>query len=140
MWNGGFRQPMSSILDTPERIHRALDYHLQRHNLLTANLAHIDTPGFRPQDLARGEAFGAELDAALAASDPRHLQAPGRVEGAFEVVTDPTASPGLDGNAVSVDREAVKIAANQLRYDTLATLATQELNGLEWAANDGRAG
>jgi flagellar basal body rod protein FlgB len=39
---------------------------------------------------------------------------------------------------VSVDREAVKIAANQLRYDTLAVLASQTLNGLAWAANDGR--
>ena len=47
---------------------------------------------------------------------------------------------GFDGNAVSVDREAVKIAANQLRYDTLAVLASQELDGLGWAANDGRAG
>lgn len=131
---------MSSILHTSEQIHRALDYHLQRHNLLTSNLAHIDTPGFRPQDLTRGESFEAELDAVMATTDTRHLAAPGQTAGAFEVVTDPTATPGLDGNAVSVDREAVKIAANQLRYDTLATLATQELSGLQWAANDGRPG
>ena len=126
------------LFDTTGRIHQALDYHMQRHNLLTANLAHLDTPGFRPQDLLRGGGFEAELDAALTLTDPGHLT--GAAGGSFEVVTDTASLPGLDGNAVSVDREAVKIAANQLRYDTLATLASQELSGLAWAANDGRGG
>ena len=126
------------LFDTTGRIHQALDYHMQRHNLLTANLAHLDTPGFRPLDLLRGGGFEAELDAALTASDAGHLA--GTSGGRFEVVTDPSSTPGLDGNAVSVDREAVKIAANQLRYDALATLATHELSGLAWAANDGRGG
>lgn len=130
-----------SLLDTTERLHRALDYHLQRHNLLTANLTHIDTPGFRPLDLARSDSFEAELRTALATTDPGHLTGPAGASGArVAVISDPGATPGLDGNAVSVDREAVKIAANQLRYDTLAVLTTQELSGLAWAANDGRAG
>jgi flagellar basal-body rod protein FlgB len=128
------------ILDTAERIHQGLDYHLQRHNLLTSNLAHIDTPGYRPLDLARGPSFAAELDSAMAVTDPGHLTGPGGTSERFEVVQDNTAPAGFDGNAVSVDREAVKIAANQLRYDTLAVLASQELDGLGWAANDGRAG
>src|ERR1700733_9406255 len=33
------------ILGTVERLSAGLDYHLARHNLLTANLAHADTPG-----------------------------------------------------------------------------------------------
>lgn len=128
------------ILSTVERIHQGLDYHLQRHNLLTSNLAHIDTPGYRPLDLQRGASFSSALDAALATTQPGHLQGPSGSPERFQVVQDPTATPGFDGNAVSVDREAVKIAANQLRYDTLAVLETQELEGLDWAANDGRRG
>ncbi len=131
---------MMGILDTAERIHRGLDFHLQRHNLLTSNLAHIDTPGYRPLDLARGASFEDELDSALAVTDPRHLNGAHGSSERFEVVQDQTSAPGFDGNAVSVDREAVKIAANQLRYDTLAVLASQELDGLDWAANDGRRG
>jgi hypothetical protein len=34
----------------------------------------------------------------------------------------------------------VKISSNQMRYDMLAQLASSELSGLEWAANDGKAG
>ena len=124
------------ILDTVERVHLGLDYHIQRHNLLTANLSHIDTPGYRPLDMARGPSFEGALDAALATTAPGHL--PGtRATERFQVLEDPTALAGMDGNAVSIDREAVKIASNQLRYDTLATLASQTLSGLSWAANDG---
>jgi flagellar basal-body rod protein FlgB len=126
------------ILDTVERVHIGLDYHLQRHNLLTANLTHLDTPGFRPLDLARPQGFEGELRLAIAATDPRHLGPRAEDPRRFAVVADPAQPPGQDGNAVSVDREAVKIAANQLRYDALASAAAQTLAQLEWAASDGR--
>jgi acetyl-CoA carboxylase carboxyltransferase component len=73
----------------------------------------------------------------LMANNPMHLGGAQSAE-RFDVREDPSAGVGFDGNGVSVDREAVKIAANQLRYDTLAVLASQTLNGLAWAANDGR--
>jgi flagellar basal body rod protein FlgB len=41
---------------------------------------------------------------------------------------------------VNVDREAVKIASNQLRYDAMAQLTQSALANLLWAANDGRGG
>jgi len=116
-----------SLFDGVDRLRGSLDYHLARHNLLTANLAHVDTPGYRPVDLERTP-FRASLDAELQGS---HQAAP------YRVIDDPTASPGLDGNGVSLDREAVKIAANQLRYDTVAALTTSELSDLAWAASDG---
>jgi flagellar basal-body rod protein FlgB len=57
-----------------------------------------------------------------------------------EIVTDRGAAPGLDGNAVSVERETVKIASNQLRYDAIASLTSGALSTLVWAATDGRGG
>jgi len=131
------------ILATVEQLSAGLDYHLARHNLLTANLAHVDTPGFRPLDLARSAGFESTLHAALATTEPGHIgsaHSSSSGEG-WQVVQDAGASAaGSDGNAVSLDREAVKIATNQLRYDTLASLVQNELSGLEWAANDGKAG
>ncbi len=129
------------ILGTIEQLHASLDYHLARHNLLTANLAHVDTPGFQPLDLERQSTFQGALHAALATTEPGHLAPPhGPTDGsAWRVIADTSATAtGADGNAVSLDREAVKIATNQLRYDTLASLAQNELSSLAWAANDGR--
>lgn len=130
------------ILDQVEQLRASLDYHLARHNLLAANLAQADTPGFRPMDLERTGTFASELHTAMSATEPGHIGAPHASVGGetWRVVQDPTAASGNDGNGVSLDREAVKIAANQLRYDTLASLVQNELAGLEWAANDGKTG
>jgi flagellar basal-body rod protein FlgB len=130
-----------SIIDGVEHLRAGLDYHLARHNLLTANLAHVDTPGFRPLDLKRASAFEGTLQATLATTQAGHLEASPSTSNAspWTVVEDASAqSTGGDGNAVSLDREAVKIATNQLRYDTIASLTQNQLSGLVWAANDGR--
>jgi flagellar basal-body rod protein FlgB len=126
-----------SILDGIERLHQALDYHLERQNLLTANLTHIDTPGYKPLDLERGAAFQGQLESAMATTDSGHIAA--TAHGAdFKVVEDPSSALGMDGNGVSLDREAVKIAANHVRYEALAGLVQGSLSSLSWAANDGK--
>ena len=137
-----------SLLDGVERLRGTLDYHLARHNLLTANLAQVDTPGYKPQDLKRPAAFGEVLQTELTATAPGHFGTPaGALASAtdaspssqFEVVTDTSEAAGPDGNAVSLDREAVKIAANHLRYEVLAQITSGELSSLAWAANDGKS-
>jgi flagellar basal-body rod protein FlgB len=133
------------LLDSVEALQAGLDYTAARHNLLTANLAHADTPGYKPLDLERGQTFAGALHAALATTEAGHIgsasASPGGAPGgeSWKVVEDASAqATGNDGNAVSLDREAVKIASNQLRYDALASLVQNELAGLEWAANDGK--
>lgn len=127
------------LLDHIQGLHAGMDYHLARHNVLTANLTQVDTPGYRPLDLARVSPFQGQLRVELARTASGHLA--GRAPAApatARLIPDPTAPAGADGNAVSVDREAVKIASNQLRYDALATLVSASLSGLAWAASDGR--
>jgi flagellar basal-body rod protein FlgB len=127
-----------SLFSSIEQIRAGLDYHLARQNLLTMNLAHVDTPGFHPVDLERHDSFTSVLSVSLAATDPKHIGTSERQGHDFRVVTDKGAAPGLDGNAVSVDREAAKMAANNIRYETLATLAGGGLSDLLWAAKDGQ--
>ncbi|MEM6786043.1 MAG: flagellar basal body rod protein FlgB [Myxococcota bacterium] len=116
---------------------QALDYHLARQNLLTANLAHVDTPGYRARELYRVDGFDGALRVALDATDPRHLAgADGGV--AWHVEVDRKAPVGFDGNSVDLDREAVKVASNNLRYDALSTMVKGSLDSLRWAAQDAR--
>lgn len=130
-----------SLLDSVERLRTGLDYHLQRHNVLVSNLAQAETPGYRPVDLARDNFAGA-LNVALEATNSAHIGTPasGAPKETFHIVEDAEAKAGADGNAVDIDREAVKISTNQMRYDMIAQLASSELAGLEWAATDGKGG
>ena len=45
-----------------------------------------------------------------------------RRERAGRVFEDPSAGAGNDGNFVSLDREAAKVAANQVRYDVVSAI------------------
>lgn len=123
------------IFDTIQRLHDSLDYHAARHNVLTANLAHIDTPGYRPLELER--TFHNTLQAEMKA--PGHI-AVGSARGSGRVIEDPSMAEGGDGNRVNLDREAVKVAANNIRYDVVSTLVSGALSSLSWAASDGRNG
>jgi flagellar basal-body rod protein FlgB len=123
-------------------LHASLDYHLERHNVLASNVAHVDTPGFRPNDLARVDPadFSQVLNVAMERTAPGHLAGPAdsTMSRVGRVFQDPTAGAGNDGNYVSLDREAAKLAANHLRYDVVSTLTSSKLKGLAWAANDGK--
>lgn len=127
-----------ALLDSVERLRTGLDYHLARHNVLVSNLAQSETPNYTPVDLARTDEAGGASQ--LNATQAGHI---GTANGAsaFKIFDDAEATKvSADGNGVDIDKEAVKIATNQIRYDMLAQLASSELAGLEWAATDGKGG
>src|SRR5215831_5342873 len=74
--NGGTHGRSMRIFETTEHLRVALDYHVARHNVLASNLAHIDTPGYKPIDLERRERFEGALDLAMRATDAKHFGAP----------------------------------------------------------------
>ena len=78
-----------------------------RQRVLAQNIAQADTPGYRPRDLTDFAALvGQQGTVGLARTDARHLEPSrdprGKVDGRVE------ASP--NGNAVSLDQEALKVA------------------------------
>lgn len=133
-----------SIFDALGPGSRALDYHLRRHNVLSSNLANADTPGFRPLELVR-QAPGAPNALSL---DRRHeahrtageMTAGEMTEGEPDVAVERVIQPGGDGNAVSLEREMAKVAANDLRYQGVAKSIRHHLGMLRYAANDGNGG
>lgn len=108
--------PAIGSLDSLEA---ALTYHRERHTVLAGNVANLDTPGYRPLDLARPvEGSGAAPQVITSFDDGGALQGP-------------------DGNAVSLERELAKIDANRARYSTTAELVSRRIAMLRYAAGDG---
>ena len=127
------------IFGNIEGLAAGLDYHMARHNLLAANLANVDTPGFRSQDLKRTDGFAGALEVELAGTDPGHIRL-GSSTPHTKVTTDRETPVDADGNSVSLDKEVVKISSNHMRYETIGTLTASALAGLAWAASDGKGG
>lgn len=131
---------VANLFSSVEPLNYSLDFHLERHNLLAANIANVDTPRYKPTDLARvGEAgFESVMQLAIARTDPAHLATGTSDPLVGRVFQDLSAGGGADGNFVSLDRESGKLATNRLRYDIVSVLVRSQLDSLMSAANDGK--
>jgi flagellar basal-body rod protein FlgB len=136
---------MSDLFSAVGSLHGSLDYHLERHTVLSSNVAHVDTPGYRPHDLRRvdnAQSFGNALSVAMERTNGAHFQLPNAGAAGLDgrIFEDNSAGAGNDGNYVSLDREAAKVAANQLRYDVVSAVVSAELSQLRFAATDAKGG
>ncbi len=133
---------MSDLFSGVTPLHYALDYHLERHNVLSSNIAHVDTPGYQPKDLERVDPVSFEnvLNVEMLRTNRDHISSPADAGAVTtgRVFQDLAAGVGQDGNYVSLDREASKVAANHLRYDVVSAVVAAELRQLAFAANDGK--
>ncbi|MEZ5649147.1 MAG: flagellar basal body rod protein FlgB [Burkholderiaceae bacterium] len=106
----------------------ALELRAERQQVLSANIANADTPGY----LARDFDFGARLRELLAgdgrvgakqvvSTDPNHLGGLSRgADGSLQLTTlkyRVAEQASLDGNTVDIDRERANFADNALRYE-----------------------
>ena len=99
---------MSLFDSTQLALEAALRGASMRQELLTNNLANINTPGYQRQDLD----FHAALRAAQAAgSDPTTVR--------FRPAIDPARTVRGDGSGLDADQEAAALAKNTLEYQAL---------------------
>ena len=111
-----------------------MTYHRERQGVLSGNLANLDTPGYRPLDLAPMPTEGA---ATLTTDAPGQMQAGEGIGGTPQTFDDGGTQVGADGNAVSLERELAKIDANRVRYSASADLVSRRMAMLKYAAGDG---
>jgi flagellar basal-body rod protein FlgB len=98
-----------------DQLARYLDLAVDETKLTAANMANIDTPGYKTQ----GFDFEEEMRKALAGMDSGHASTivAHHVDG---LLSRP------DGNDVSVDREGLNLAEAQLKFKTGAALLRME--------------
>lgn len=91
----------------------------QRQSVLAHNLANANTPGYQPRDLAP---FDATLTRAvgMTRTDARHIAPPGSGPDATARRDRSATERSPDGNAVSLDQQALKVAET----DAAQALAT----------------
>ena len=143
-WRLLFTFTMSGIFHNVSLQQRALDYQLERHNVISSNIANVDTPGFRPLDIMRTDVTesGDEVTTGKAAATTSHqfgskfADMVDANKSELLVREDRSVNPGADGNAVSLEREMAKMSANDLRYEGAAKIVASQLAGLKYAAND----
>jgi len=109
---------------TVDMLSTMMEYQSKRHKLIAANIANIDTPGYKPKDLD----FKKELDGmmcseksvAMNKTNSGHLSSKGCDE--YEVVRA--------GNTVNIDKEMTRLAENNLMYNLSVELLARKFKSL----------
>jgi flagellar basal-body rod protein FlgB len=123
--------PIFSMLRT--RMH----WHQERQRLLAENVANADTPNFKPRDLAPPK-FDQPASSAVAAPALTRTNA-GHIAGAAGGATQFQADGKLvyetrpAGNAVALEDEMLKVAANQMDYQAATALYGRSLGLIKTA-------
>ena len=122
----------SSAFDYVDVLGKAADASWKRNEILANNMANVDTPGYKRQDID----FESQLRRALGNSRYETVDAKvSHVTGTElepRVYTDAANfSYCLDGNNVDIDTEGVELAANQIKYNGLISSINQEFTNLK---------
>jgi flagellar basal-body rod protein FlgB len=111
-----------------------MQWHQERQNLLAENVANVDTPRFRPRDLAPPDPARAQPVAAVGVARTHSAHAAGSASAArFEVDSRGAFEVRPAGNAVHLEDEMLKIAANQMDYQAATALYARGLLMLKTA-------
>lgn len=94
-----------------------------RQKLVASNIANLDTPGYKAQDID----FQAEFQSLVQGKAP-------------DVIDSPGLAVKSDGNNVSLDREARLLSENALRFNIASNLMKTQLKMVESAIKEGASG
>lgn len=122
----------TNVFDYIRVLDKAADASWLRNEAISNNIANVDTPGYKRQDVE----FESVLKKALGMSRYETMDA--KVSGlrterlAGRPYTDYAGfSYRIDGNNVDIDNENVMLAQNQLKYQGLITAINQEFTNLQ---------
>lgn len=113
-----------------------LGYLSDRQRVVAQNVANSDTPGYRPHDL-KPFSFDVKLQAATGpvATQPGHIQLHSSRSGQeFMEVTGRDSETTLNGNAVVLEEQMLKLSDARMNYDAAIGFYQKSLGLLKLAA------
>ena len=122
----------SNVFNYVNMLDKALDAAWIRNEVISNNIANVDTPGYKRQDVS----FENELRQALGGS--RYMSVDAKVANLRVNELKPRTYTDhanffyrTDRNNVDIDTENVMLASNQLKYNALMASVNQEFSNLK---------
>jgi flagellar basal-body rod protein FlgB len=131
-----------AIVDIPilSMLRTRLDWSQARQRVLAENVANSDTPKFRAHDLAPLKFEDPPLtttnkvaSVSLTRTESGHIEGVGLSQTPYRNGNAPSFEVRPAGNAVNLEEEMMKVAANQMDFQTATALYTRSLNLIKTA-------
>ncbi len=131
-----------AITDIPvlSMLRTRLQWSQERQRVLAENVANADTPRYRARDVvppkfetpAAGSA-GPLTTVSLARTDSGHMTGVGQTGSGFRTERSASYEVRPTGNSVNLEQEMMKVAANQMDYQSVAALYNRSLSLIKTA-------
>ena len=114
---------------------RALLLRSQRAEVLAANLANADTPGYKARDFDFKAMLANEVDnsARMRTTNSGHIQTEEGMVPPSQLLYRTPMQPSLDGNTVDTEQEHAAFSANALEYQASLTFVNSKISGIRKA-------
>ncbi len=109
---------------TISRLEQALNRSSLTQKVIAQNIANVDTPNYKAQEVTFGSALSNSLQALR--TDPRQFEFSNSATP--QIVTNPNATMQNNGNTVDIDKEMVNLANNQLNYQAYVEAISRKFN------------
>lgn len=114
----------------------------RRMEVLAANVANADTPGYLARDIdfraALKAAAGESGSVTLAATRTGHMRDRAGSGANAQLLYRTSVQPSLDGNTVDTERESAAVAEAAIRYEAALMFLNSKISGLRTAISGDR--
>jgi len=101
-----------------------LSFRNEKQKIIAANIANINTPGYKTKDLKFNDLLNKkkEKDLPLMVTNPKHIPffIEDKIKSTYEVYEVKGLEEQNDGNNVNLDREISKMAQNKILFDAIS--------------------
>ena len=136
--------PINLFDRTIALLEKSMDLRMQNQQIISANIANVDTPGYRVVHLQFEDSLKSALAGAEAGvgSVPAAGDSPGQ-GGDFDHVRARVVrtvdSGGIgDHNSVNLDEEMIALAENQLLYEAATQMISKKIGLLRYVIQEGK--
>ena len=126
-------EPSGLFNTTFKMLEKNLDLRTRKHNLITSNIANMDTPNYKPFNIEVDEAMerltSEKTGITLAQTDRGHIDASGKISGLSEGV--------IEEAEVDIDKTMMDLSENSILFNASAQILSKKYQFLRQAINGG---
>ncbi len=130
---------MNIFSGTISLLEKALDYSAKKQNIISHNIANVDTPNFKAKEAVAFKTYlQKELNVPAKANRTHGKHLSFTAANRDLIVNRPQVRYNESGNSVDIDQEMTKLAANQIYYNAMADRINGKFQTLQTVIKGGK--
>lgn len=121
-------------------LERGLDYSTAKNRTISNNIANVDTPLFKSQDVVFKDVLNSEMSKQFKAkrTHEKHIDFSKTAHLPYSIITNRHTAYNHNGNNVDIDKEMAELAKNQIYYQSLVERMNGKFGTLQTVIRGGR--